>query len=122
MLYANAAYYRQIFGGECIPDGKAEYFLTLACEDVDALTYCRIPDIGFDELTVFQQDRIQRAVCMQAESLYLGGDPAAAGDTADIKLGDYTGSGKALDVRRAFCKRAFSILIQTGLCNPGPEG
>jgi len=122
MLYANTAYYRQIYKGGRIPDGLAEHFLALACDDVDALTFCRIRDMGFDELTVFQQDRVQRAVCMQAENLYCGGDPAAGGDGVEVKLGDYAGSGEVPGVRRAFCKRALALLMQTGLCDPGLKG
>lgn len=122
MLYANTAYYRQVYGGEHIPDGKAKEFLALASEDADIATFCRIRDIGFDELTIFQQDRVQRAVCMQAENLYLGGDSAAVGDITDVKLGDYSSSGKNPGVRRGFSKRAMAVLAQTGLCSLDAKG
>lgn len=68
MAYADYAYYTGTYGGE------AEYeeimpLLEAASDNIDALTFNRIEAIGFDKLKPFQQEKVQRACCLQADFL-----------------------------------------------------
>lgn len=53
-------------------DAAAE--LDRASDEIDALCYGRIRTIGFDRLTPFQQDKIQKATCYHAAFLHAYGE------------------------------------------------
>lgn len=74
MAYVDTIYYKDTYKGALIPDEELENRLELASDNVDTLTYNRITGIGFDNLTPFQQDKIKKAVCIQAEFNYQYGD------------------------------------------------
>ena len=67
MAYADASFYKTEYGGSVIPDEALAGHLSRASDQVDALTYNRIRARGFDNLTYFQQECIQKAVCAQAD-------------------------------------------------------
>lgn len=68
MAYADGAYYKDTFKGTSIPDNELDRLLAAASDDIDAMTYNRIGgDTGLPVLTVFQQEKIRRAVCVQAD-------------------------------------------------------
>ncbi|HEX2986146.1 MAG TPA: hypothetical protein VHO71_04950 [Caproiciproducens sp.] len=68
MAYADSASYKSTFKGTSIPDGELDVLLVAASDDIDAMTYNRIGgDTGLPRLTEFQQGKIKRAACLQAE-------------------------------------------------------
>ena len=67
MSYVDSTYYKDIFGGTILPDEGIENKLERAGDQIDTLTYNRIVGKGFNNLTEFQQDKIQKAVCIHAE-------------------------------------------------------
>lgn len=72
-LYANEEYYFDTFEGNKIPDDDVKKYLELAQEKIDSITFNRIVKIGFDNLTDFQKEKIQRAICYQAEYILENG-------------------------------------------------
>lgn len=50
-----------------IPSDEIELYLKTASVDIDSLTFNRIVACGFDSLTLFQKEKVQNAVCRQAE-------------------------------------------------------
>ena len=72
-LYADEEYYSNTFEGTLIPDDDIEKYLKLAQEKIDDITFNRIVGIGFENLTDFQKDCIQKAVCYQAEHFFENG-------------------------------------------------
>lgn len=62
--YADENYYHNEYGGE---EESIKKYLKSASEDIDTLTYNRIVHCGFNNLTDFQKEKIQRATCMFAE-------------------------------------------------------
>ena len=113
MLYANKAYYRQIYRGERIPDGLVERFLALACDDVDALTFCRIRDMGFDELRYFSRTACKEPCACRPKTCTAEGPPRAATELR---------SSWAIMSARARCRacegRSASALCPCS-CRPG---
>ena len=61
-----------------VPDAvnwtNAAALLNRACDEVDALCYGRIRKRGFENLTVFQQEKVRKAVCYHAAFLYAYGE------------------------------------------------
>ena len=60
--YVTLEYYKNTFEGTLLADDNADKYLTLASEKIDDVTFNRIVDIGFDKLTTFQKECIQKAV------------------------------------------------------------
>lgn len=73
-MYADSDYYKNTYKGIIIPDAELPNKLETASDDIDNLTYNRITALGFENLTEFQQDKIKKAVCIQADYLYQYGD------------------------------------------------
>ena len=71
MNYITQKYYSTNF--DMIPTEEVEKYLNLASEKIDDMTFNRIRGIGFDKLTTFQQECIQKAICHQAEYYYENG-------------------------------------------------
>lgn len=72
-LYADDNYYLDTFEGTMIPDDDVKKYLELAQEKIDSITFNRIVKIGFDNLTDFQKEKIQKAICYQAEYIFENG-------------------------------------------------
>ena len=66
MSYVDYEYYEGVFNGQ-LDEMTAIRLLDEASDDIDKLTYGRIRKKGFDNLTEFQQSRIKKAICYQAE-------------------------------------------------------
>jgi hypothetical protein len=73
-MYVDSDYYKNTYKGILIPDNEISNRLETASDSIDDLTYNRITAIGFENLTTFQQDKIKKAVCIQADFLYQYGD------------------------------------------------
>lgn len=72
-LYADKEYYSSIFNGKKITGEEIEKYLELSQEKIDTITFNRIVKIGFNNLTDFQKEKIQKAICYQAEYIYENG-------------------------------------------------
>lgn len=67
MSYVDSSYYKENFKGNILNDSTLENRLERASDQIDKLTYNRIIGIEFKNLSPFQQDKIKKAVCLQAE-------------------------------------------------------
>lgn len=94
--------------------------LDLAEIKIDEVTFNRIRGIGFDNLTEFQQERVRKAVCLQADYIqeygggYTDGEPQIESySVLDISV---SVSGKQTAAERAgMATLAYKLLEQTGL-------
>lgn len=68
--YADITYYQKTYKGTIIPADEIEEKLEEASMHIDTLTYNRIVGRGFENLTKFQQDIIQKVVCKLADFEY----------------------------------------------------
>ena len=65
-MYADIEYYKNTYKGTL--DGiELEKALKQASEHIDTLTYNRIVEIGFDNLTEYQQEIITECACLIAD-------------------------------------------------------
>ena len=123
MCYVDYSYYTDTYGGTVITAENASRAFQLASDTVDALTFCRIVERGFDALTAFQQGIIQRVVCALAEwqtdnadlldnpysSYSINGVAATWGGSQNVKnIGGTT-----------IPARLYADLLKTGLCYRG---
>lgn len=94
--------------------------LDLAEMKIDEATFNRIRAIGFDNLSEFQQERVRKAVCIQADYIQeYGGDytdtepQIESYSVLDISV---SVSGKQTAAERAgMATLAYKLLEQTGL-------
>lgn len=70
MNYATAADYEFLSVNREIPPELQDVFLEDASRQIDSLTYCRIPKMGFEKLSLHQQKLIRMAVVRQADLQY----------------------------------------------------
>lgn len=118
--YADRIFYETEFQGSSITDDSIDKFLRQASRHIDSLTYNRIVDQGFSNLTQFQQDIIKEVCCMQAEfecenadeletifsSYSINGVSAQFGGSWNV----HTANGVAMK------RDVYALLCQTGLC------
>ena len=118
--YVDRIFYEVEFQGSSIPDNSIDKFLRQASRHIDSLTYNRIVDQGFSNLTQFQQDIIREVCCLQAEfecenadeletilsSYSIHGVSAQFGSSWNV----YTANGVAMK------RDVYALLCQTGLC------
>lgn len=72
--YADAAYYKEAYGGDTLPAGDIDQPLRTASRHIDSLTYNRIIGRGISNVTEFQQDIIREVCCEMAEFEYENAD------------------------------------------------
>ena len=65
--YATNEMFRKKFPNTEMTDDEIALKLETASVDIDSLTFNRIVVCGFNALTPFQQEKVQNAVCRQAE-------------------------------------------------------
>lgn len=104
---------------------QADTWLAAAQRDVDALTYGRIVDRGWDNLTPYQRDLICQAVCEQAEFRGEYGEllsnPLASYGINGVSMS--WDSSKLMQCRGVYTRPAiYSLLQQTGLTYRGVDG
>ena len=108
------------YGFNDIPADVLEKFLTKASHQIDSMTFNRIVDKGFDNLTAFQQDIIKRAVCDHANFIYENEDALSSVidsysiNGVSMKFGD--GMNITTDDGVTMEKDTLALLKQTGLC------
>ena len=112
-------YYKEIYGGNIIPDSELGKALRQASRHIDSLTYNRIVWFGFSDLSSFQQEIIQEVVCQQADFEYenadeintilqsysINGVSAQFGNSWNV----FTDKGVAMK------RDVYALLCQTGL-------
>lgn len=122
MSYATPADYEQ-YGEGLIPPDELEKALSRASDQIDGLTYRRIAAVGFENLTEFQQERVKKAVCRQADFMHQYGDLLAAPMTG-FGAGSISWSfGESGFVQGASgvatSQEVMGLLLPTGLANRG---
>lgn len=119
-MYADSAYYTNVYGGTVLPEDLIEKHLKLASRHIDSLTYNRIVGQGFSNLTPFQQDIIREVVCQQAEFEYENADEINTILTSYSINGVSAQFGSSwnvyIDMGIAMKRDVYALLSQTGLC------
>lgn len=120
MVYADADYYKSIYNGILIPDDEIDRALEEASQQVDTLTYNRIYQVGFENLTDFRKNIIQKSVCKLADF------NTENADVLNMILGSYTINGVSMDFGQgwnigivngvAISPGIYGYLEQSGLC------
>ena len=93
MTYVDAVYYNNTYKDIVIPAEELERQLNQAEDHIDSLTFNRIPALGFDNLTDFQQENIRKAVCKQADFIY------EYGDYLTMPIGGYSAGSVSLSFK-----------------------
>lgn len=121
-LYVDKDYYLNEFKGNKIPEKDVEENLCLAQEKIDSITYNRIVAIGFKNLTEFQQDRISRGICYQAEYIFKNGynnednRDISSYTVLDISVSvDNSKENKTKAQKLNMSENAYDLVHQTGL-------
>ncbi len=124
--YADAAYYKDVFGGDTIPADDLDKCLKTASRHIDSLTYNRIVGRGIMNLTEFQQNLIREVCCEMAEFEYENADMIQS------VLQNYSINGVSMSFGNSWNVRTMSgvavradtydKLSQTGLCTPVLRG
>ena len=120
-MYADAEYYKSMYGGNAIPDDELQKQLNKASRQIDTLTFCRIRGRGFDNLTEFQQDQVRYVNCLLADFLFENQDEL------ETMLASYTingvsmkfGEGANITKMQGVVLRTdiYTELVKTGLCD-----
>lgn len=118
--YATKQDYKEIIGGNTIPEDEIERQLRAASRHIDSLTYNRIVGRGFSNLTEFQQEIVKEVCCTQAGFEYENSD------VINSILSSYSINGVSMQMNQSWnvfvdkgvvMKRdTYELLSQTGLC------
>ena len=123
MAYADYSWYAGEFGGKLAED-EAAPLLERASDAVDKLTFSRIPALGWDGLTEFQQGKVRRACCLQAEFLAENADalesPLAAYAVNGVSMQFGNGSLYRVEGGLPVANAALACLAATGLMSGCP--
>lgn len=118
--YADAAYYKDVYGGDTIPEEDIEKCLRTASRHIDSLTYNRIVGRGIENLTEFQQDIIREVCCEMADFEYENADMIQSVLQNYSINGVTMGFGSSWNLRTisgvAVRADTYDKLSQTGLC------
>ncbi len=115
-LYADDNYYLDTFEGTKIPDDDIKKYLELAQEKIDSITFNRIVRIGFDNLTDFQKEKVQKAICYQAEYILENGlesSNIASYSVLDINVS--VGNKNTPASQNHMSEIAYDLIHKTGL-------
>lgn len=118
--YIDSDYYLNTYMGTVIEDeDDIEKMLSSASRHIDTLTFNRIVEIGFDNLTEFQQEIISEAICSLADFEYENQDLLSSPFTSYSINGVSASFGEAWNVEIqngiAIPKSVYALLSQTGL-------
>ncbi|HAT4254977.1 hypothetical protein ACSXCH_10330 [Clostridium perfringens] len=115
MDYIDSSYYKENFKGKVILDENIDNRLERASDQIDVLTYNRIIGIGFENLSPFQQDKIKKAVCLQAEFI------EQYGEFINMPLSGYSAGSTSVSFNGSIVngitttKEVINYISQTGL-------
>lgn len=120
MTYATVEDWAALAGSRPEDETEAERWLRRASRDVDTLTFNRIVERGFAQLTAFQQEIVTEVVCRLAEW------EMEHSDLLDSPLSGYSingvsaqlGAGANVTTQGGVMLplRLYGLLEQTGLC------
>lgn len=120
-LYVDKEYYSTTFKGTLIPSDDIEKYLELAQEKIDSITFNRIVEIGFNNLTEFQREKISKAICYQAEYILKNGfndedkeKGIASYSVLDISV-NVKDSEKTQANKECMSEIAYDLIHKTGL-------
>ncbi len=101
----------------CTSERSITQNLNLATVKIDEMTFGRIRQIGFENLTEYQKEKISEAVCVQAEYISEEGfsDGAAVDSYSVLDISVSVGSSKSESERLGLSPLALSLLRQSGL-------
>lgn len=114
MAYADSLYYKLNFNN-IFSDENITNRLERASDQIDVLTYNRIIGIGFENLSPFQQDKIKKAVCLQAEFI------EQYGDFINMPLSGFSAGGTSVSFNGSVIngitttQEVINYISQTGL-------
>lgn len=119
-MYANVEYYKNTYEGT-LEDSDIEKALNKASRHIDTLTYNRIVEVGFDNLTLFQQQIIKDCECLMADW------ESENADYIDSLLSSYSLNGASMSFTGnsasafvvngiAISRDIYSHLQKSGLC------
>lgn len=118
--YITKEYYTDIFKGTAVPSEEVEKYLELAEEKINDITFNRIVKIGFNNLTSFQQENIQKAICKQAEYYFENGinsfSSVSSYSVLDITV-NVDNSSKTEAQKAGMCEFAYMYINKTGLAS-----
>ena len=121
--YVTATDYTRIRDRGPLPELERPQWLQQPQRDIDVLTYNRIRARGFKQLSAFQREAVQLAVCLQAEFLQEYGEyintPLQAYGINGVGM---TFGGNGVLYRRdgiSTLQSIYSQLESTGLCYRG---
>ncbi len=125
--YATSEYYYNSFKGNVLQLEDADRYLQEATEKIDSITFNRIVRIGFDNLTPFQKEKVQKAVCYQAEYILENGynDEEKEKDISSYSVLDISvnvkdnDSEKTQAERECMSEKAYDLIFKTGLATRG---
>lgn len=116
MSYVDFEYYSNTFKGK-LDQETIDKLLEEASDDIDKLTYGRVRRKGFDNLTEFQQDKVKKAVCYQADFINKYGEyinmPITGFTAGDISMSFKKQNETAVGILAD--TRTIDYLSQTGL-------
>ena len=108
-LYADKDYYQNTYKGSSLSsDNELNKYLQEATDDVNSLTFNRIVGKGFDNLTNFQKDIIQRVCCQFAEFKFENAD------VIESILSSYSING----VSQSFGNNNLNVKVIEGIAIP----
>ncbi len=114
--YVNSEYYLNSYKGKTIPAVDIDSYLLKASEKVDELTFNRIVKIGFNNLTDFQKEKVQRAVCLHADCIYENGTEMGLISSYSVLDINVTVDNKnSTGAKYGVNSDTYNLLKQTGL-------
>jgi len=105
-----------------IPAEEVEARLKRACRNIDSLTFNRIVEKGFENLSEFQQELIKEAVVLHMDFCYENAE------LLESPLSAYSINGVSMSFDKSkvvelggvtTSSETYSLLMQTGLCYRG---
>lgn len=125
--YVTSDYYYNSFNGKQLPLEDVDRLLQEASEKIDSITYNRIVRIGFDKLTTFQKEKVQKAVCYQAEYIMFNGFNDEDKETIEsynvldisVNVKNKDESEKTQAEKECMSEKAYDLISKTGLSSKG---
>lgn len=125
--YVTSYYYYNSFNGKQLPLEDVDRLLQEASEKIDSITYNRIVRIGFDKLTPFQKEKVQKAICYQAEYIMLNGFNDEEKETIEsynvldisVNVKSKDENEKTVAEKECMSEKAYDLISKTGLSSKG---
>ena len=123
--YATSEYYLTSFKGKLLPSDEIDKYLQEATEKIDSITFNRIVGRGFDNLTEFQKEKVQKAVCYQAEYIFTNGfndenkQDITSYSVLDISVNVNADKQKTQAEKECMSEKAYDLISKTGLTTRG---